>query len=121
MTTTLVLFGFLLALAQFQLAELTKRGRHHSGEKPVHKTTTKAKSTPTPKPVHNKDCKPTDACTCNGGYCIENRKKGDCDGLLFPNECKTPLCSCCVKVTTVKLDECAAGNDTCPCQLRMPG
>ncbi|XP_064084092.1 adhesion G protein-coupled receptor E1-like [Macrobrachium nipponense] len=41
-------------------------------------------------------------------------KKGDCDGLLFPNECITPLCSCCVKVTAVKLDECAAGNDTCP-------
>ncbi|XP_064088202.1 fibrillin-1-like [Macrobrachium nipponense] len=80
---------------------LQKCGCDHSGEKSVHKTTTK-------------DCKPTDACACNGGYCIENRKKGDCDGLLFPNECITPLCSCCVKAPTVKLDECAAGNDTCP-------
>ncbi|XP_064121624.1 fibropellin-3-like [Macrobrachium nipponense] len=99
MKTTLVLFGFFLALAQCQITELTKRGSDDSGDTQVSKVKVKP------------NCKPTDACTRNGGYCIENRKKGDCDGLLFPNECKTPLCSCCVKV---KLDECAAGNDNCP-------
>ncbi|XP_064090708.1 adhesion G protein-coupled receptor E1-like isoform X2 [Macrobrachium nipponense] len=99
MKTALVLFfGFFLALAQCHISELEKRGSDESRETHASK----------PK------CKPTGACTRNGGYCIENRKKGNCTGLLFPNECTTPSCSCCVKVPTVKLDECAAGNDTCP-------
>ncbi|XP_066988229.1 protein kinase C-binding protein NELL2a-like [Macrobrachium rosenbergii] len=93
MKTMFVLFGFLLALVQCD----KKPGLQNSEEKPEHKNY----------------CDPTDECLANGGYCIENSKKGDCDGILFSKECKSAQCSCCIEVLK-KEDECAEGEHTCP-------
>ncbi|XP_064120820.1 fibropellin-1-like [Macrobrachium nipponense] len=62
---------------------------------------------------HELDCKPTDACIDNGGYCIRNNKKEDCYGLLFPKECRSPICSCCVEDESKCLRNPCQNNTVC--------
>ncbi|XP_064105738.1 adhesion G protein-coupled receptor E2-like isoform X2 [Macrobrachium nipponense] len=129
MKITLVLFGFFFASVQCNVtkpealegrtpiagadAEVLDEGTAEYTEEKAGGGNSEAPPTPKPEPTPGKiqDCKPTDACSGNGGYCIANTNKNDCDGLLFPNECRSAQCSCCVQV---KVNECAAGTDTCP-------
>ncbi|XP_064098154.1 fibrillin-2-like [Macrobrachium nipponense] len=74
---------------------------------------------------HPLNCKPTTDCLANGGYCIRNNHKEDCDGLLFSRECRSPLCSCCVEAT-LNRDECqempgVCSNGTSVCQDKDVG
>ncbi|XP_066958948.1 adhesion G protein-coupled receptor E2-like [Macrobrachium rosenbergii] len=96
MKTTLVLPGFLLALVQCHVSVLENAGLHHFEKKPVH-FGVKAVNEAEPVPGNKKDCKPTDACLANGGYCIQSKNAEDCNGFFFPKECKSSLCSCCVE------------------------
>ncbi|XP_064106947.1 fibrillin-2-like [Macrobrachium nipponense] len=75
---------------------LQRAGLHPFKKRPVY-SGVKALLKPEPIPGKKHDCKPTAVCVANGGYCIQSKKKEDCNGLFFPKECKSALCSCCVK------------------------
>ncbi|XP_064106582.1 latent-transforming growth factor beta-binding protein 4-like isoform X2 [Macrobrachium nipponense] len=96
MKTTLVLFGFFLALVQCHFSVPEKAGLHLFKKRPIH-SGVKALLKPEPIPGQNHDCKPTDVCVANGGYCIRSKMEEDCNGLFFPKECKLAHCSCCVE------------------------
>ncbi|XP_064105955.1 uncharacterized protein LOC135215325 [Macrobrachium nipponense] len=69
-------------------------------------------SSSTPPLLTVDDCKPTDACVANGGYCIQSKKKEDCSGLFFPKECKSALCSCCVEDSKATTTTTSLGTTT---------
>ncbi|XP_066988245.1 fibulin-1-like [Macrobrachium rosenbergii] len=96
MKTTLVLLGFISALAQALLSVPERAGLHHFEKKPVHFGVKSLQKRET-EPGNKHDCQPTPACITGGGYCIESKQKEDCNGIFLPNECKMAHCSCCIE------------------------
>ncbi|XP_064080715.1 neurogenic locus notch homolog protein 1-like [Macrobrachium nipponense] len=102
MKTALLFLVVLLLWLLFSFA------RSNNVEKPVNISWSQD-----PRHYHPLRCKPTTNCLANGGYCIRNNHKEDCEGLLFSRECRSPLCSCCVEAT-LKRDECQDTPGICP-------
>ncbi|XP_066987464.1 low-density lipoprotein receptor-like [Macrobrachium rosenbergii] len=74
--------------------------------------------------VHRKGCRASAACRAYGGYCIASNQAAHCSGLLFPMECTSTHCSCCINAT-LRRNECTQTKGLCPansvCQDRDVG